>query len=162
MILIIGYGSILRGDDGVGQHIARRLDISLYGETVEVLSCHQLTPELVESVSKADLVIFIDAAEDGEPGKIRRYVIEPEISSGAFTHNVSPADLLAAARDLYGTHPQGVMLSITGVCFDYGEELSEEVEAAVPVVIQQIRRLIEAKEPRVAGLGKKVPHRVHN
>jgi hydrogenase maturation protease len=144
MILLIGYGSTLRGDDGVGQHIANRLDVSLYLDTVEVIACHQLRPELVEAVSRADHVLFVDAAQDGQAGDIRCCSIEPEIPTGAFTHSMTPAGLLAAANHLYGVHPQGTQITITGAQFDYGENLSPEVEAAVPKVLEQIHTIIEA------------------
>ncbi len=142
MILVIGYGNTLRGDDGVGQHIARRLDVSLYSDSVQVLACHQLTPELVEPVSRADFVVFIDAAETGRAGEIHSADVEAEVVSGAFTHNVTPASLLAAAYDLYGVRPRGFLISITGSQFSYGESLSPEVEAAAEEVIKRIYRLI--------------------
>jgi hydrogenase maturation protease len=142
MILVMGYGNTLRGDDGVGQHIARRLEVSLYSETVDVLACHQLTPELVEPVSRAELVIFIDAAENGQPGQIRTTEVQPQHVTDAFTHNVTPATLLAAAFDLYGVHPRGLLITITGVQFNYCEMLSPEVEAAADEVIRRIDRLV--------------------
>ncbi|MEO8607760.1 MAG: hydrogenase maturation protease [Chloroflexota bacterium] len=142
MILVIGYGNTLRGDDGVGQHIARCLDVSLYSESVKVEACHQLTPELVEAVSEADLVVFVDAAETGRAGEIHTSTVEPEILSGAFTHTISPGGLLAAAYDLYGVRPRGLLISITGAQFNYSESLSPDVEAAAREVIKRIYRLI--------------------
>jgi hydrogenase maturation protease len=144
MILVIGYGNSLRGDDGVGQHIARRLDVSLYRETVEVIVCHQLTPELVEPVSRADWAIFVDASEAGRPGELRCYQVEPEATAAAFTHHVTPATLLASAHDLYGVHPKGIVISITGAQFGYSETLSPEIERVVPEVLKAICRFIDA------------------
>jgi Ni,Fe-hydrogenase maturation factor len=73
------------------------VEVSHYSESVQVIACHQLTPELVDPVSRAELVVFIDAAETGRPGEIHIAEVQPEVDSGAFTHNVSPASLLAAA-----------------------------------------------------------------
>ena len=47
--LIIGYGNPLRGDDGVGQAVARAFEAEAAIEGAEVVSCRQLTPELAES-----------------------------------------------------------------------------------------------------------------
>jgi hydrogenase maturation protease len=143
MFLVVGYGNTLREDDGVGQHIAWRLDVTSYRDAVEVIACHQLTPELVEPVSRADTVIFVDAAEDGLPGEVRCYPVEPLINTAAFTHQVSPAALLAASYDLYGAHPKGIVISITGTHFGYGETLSPDVERLVPDVLKDIHRLMD-------------------
>lgn len=144
MILLIGYGSTLRGDDGIGQIIARRFDGHLYGEALQVISCHQLTPDLVEPVSRADRVIFVDASEVGSPGEIRRTQVVPAAVDGAFTHNVNPASLLATAADWYGVHRHGEMVSVTGRKFDYSETLSPEVEASISDAMNLIARIIES------------------
>jgi hydrogenase maturation protease len=148
MVLIIGYGNTLRGDDGVGQHIVRRLEVKNYRETVDIMTVHQLTPELVEPISKAEVVIFVDATEEGDPGDFRCVRVVPEITEGAFTHNVSPASLLTAAFDLYGVRPQGILVTITGVKFDYGEEMSPQVEAVIPEVMAKITQLVHVEAVR--------------
>lgn len=61
--LIIGYGNPLRGDDGLGWHVAQRLAAVLPQHRARIEVCHQLTPELAEPISRADLVIFIDAED---------------------------------------------------------------------------------------------------
>jgi hydrogenase maturation protease len=143
MFLVIGYGNTMREDDGVGQHIARRLGVSLYRDAVEVISCHQLTPELVEPVSRADYAVFVDASEDGLPGEVRCYPVEPMMTTAAFTHQVTPAALLAAAYDLYGTHPKGIVISIPGAHFGYGETLSPEVERLLPGILQGLHQMMD-------------------
>jgi len=145
MILIIGYGNTLRGDDGVGCHIADCLSESLTNPDVEILSRHQLTPEMVEPISRADLVIFVDADSEGMPGEYKSYRIVPAGDMSSFTHQTNPASLLAASKELYGTYPDAMMFSVVGNCFDYGEVLSTAVANAVPQVIRKIERLIEAE-----------------
>ncbi|MEO8391518.1 MAG: hydrogenase maturation protease [Chloroflexota bacterium] len=61
MILIIGYGNPLRSDDAIGQQIAQAMKDRLNRSDVEVLLTYQLTPELIYSISEAQLVVFIDA-----------------------------------------------------------------------------------------------------
>ena len=60
--LVIGYGNTLRADDGLGPAVAERLGSEWADEDVGVLSCQLLTPELAEPVSRAEIVVFIDAA----------------------------------------------------------------------------------------------------
>lgn len=143
MMLIIGYGNLLRSDDGVGRHVVRHLDVEVYRDDVDILGYHQLAPELSEPISKADLVVFIDAAEGGEPGKVTERQVEAARASGGMTHNATPESLLMAAFDLYGTKPKGLVISINGANFDYGETLSPAVEAAVPAVLRRIHQLID-------------------
>jgi hypothetical protein len=59
--LVIGYGNTLRGDDAVGQVVARALAGEAAIEGVEVIACHQLMPELAECIDAADMLLFITA-----------------------------------------------------------------------------------------------------
>lgn len=142
--LVIGYGNPLRGDDGAGLVVAERLAAAIDRRAdADIRACHQLTPELAEPVSRASLVIFIDAAVDGQPGDIAQADLVPEAPEGIFTHHVTPATLLAAARDLYGVCPRAVLLSITGAAFELGDRLSPPVERALAVLERQALALIE-------------------
>ena len=81
--LVIGYGNTLRGDDAVGQVVARALAGEAAIEGVEVIACHQLMPELAECIDAADLVVFIDAAADLQPGTIVAEAVQAaSLSSG--------------------------------------------------------------------------------
>jgi hydrogenase maturation protease len=68
--LVIGVGNPSRGDDGFGWRAAELLQTLLDPATTEVMTCRRLTPELSVSMSSADLVIFIRASIDDEPGSI--------------------------------------------------------------------------------------------
>jgi hydrogenase maturation protease len=138
-VLVIGYGNPLRGDDGLGWHAAEALRSTL--PEAEILTVHQLTPELAEDASRAELVIFLDAGEGGVPGDWRETpVCEEPLSTQAFTHHVTPASLLSAARQLYGQAPQGSLSSMAGESFDYREGLSETVSAALPTMLDAVIR----------------------
>ena len=69
-ILVFGYGNPMRSDDGLGWQMAVELFRTNRSPDVEVLPCHQLTPELAPVVSRADTVIFIDCEQGGNPGEI--------------------------------------------------------------------------------------------
>ena len=75
-VLIIGYGNPLRGDDGVGWRVAEAVAAALPDGAAEVLTVHQLTPELAELMSRADRVIFIDAAAEGEAGEVSCFALK--------------------------------------------------------------------------------------
>ena len=62
----------------------------------EVLPLLQLLPEVAESVSRADTVIFVDASCAGEAGELRCHRVTPPLKV-QFTHQLSPAELLGLA-----------------------------------------------------------------
>jgi hydrogenase maturation protease len=110
--LIIGYGSTLRSDDGVGYLIAEKLmdlfDDASAKNPPEVVARQQLTPDLADDLSRVDKVIFIDACADAAPGEVRVCDVHPKGENwGAFAHEMSPEVLLdcvnvTGRRDLHG------------------------------------------------------------
>ncbi len=136
--LIIGYGNTLRGDDGFGRRAAERLRDVLDDPGIEILSVHQLTPELIEPVSRAQRVIFLDAAAGPEQGKITVTTLEAGDAPSGFTHFATPAALLAGAKALYGGAPSGVLITVIGAAFEVGEGLSDPVERA-------LQRLVDSR-----------------
>ena len=142
MLLVIGYGNPLRTDDGVGQVVVKALEPRVRSAYLRMITSHQLTPELAEPISRTAMTIFVDACEGDQPGAVACQTVAAEISEGAFTHNVTPASLLSAARELYGHSPAGLIVSITGASFEYGTELSPYLIGAMPYITEQIIGLI--------------------
>ena len=75
--LIVGYGNPLRGDDGVGQAVARAFAGEAAIDGVDALACHQLTPELAERFAAAARVVLIDAAAGREAGGVSVVPLQP-------------------------------------------------------------------------------------
>lgn len=146
MILIIGYGNPLREDDGVGWRVVeevQRRQVEANHQSVEAIACHQLMPELAETISRAERVIFVDAAEGSPPGAIAvQTVVARPAQPGAFTHHVDPAGLLAYAEVLYGRSPTAYLVTINAHRMGFAEALSPTIEAALPDLLAQIEKLI--------------------
>jgi hydrogenase maturation protease len=66
--LVIGFGNPLRGDDGAGWRAAELIAADLRARGVTVVGRHQLTLELAEDVSEADIVMLVDASCENSPG----------------------------------------------------------------------------------------------
>jgi len=101
-----------------------------------VITCHQLVPELAEDAAAASSVVVVDARDDGSPpGSVS--VTTPSRPRGqvrsVVSHGFGPADLLALAAELYGAHPDAVVVSVAVAATDVGIGLSPQVAAAVPV-----------------------------
>lgn len=134
-VLIVAYGNPLRCDDGLAWRAAEELSKQNLGPDVQVVTAHQLTPELAESVSQASSVIFIDAAQSGVPGEIVLTPLLPQTQSSVFTHDFSPSAILSLSEELYGKCPEAHSLSLVGECFDHGEELSTGVKNKLPALV---------------------------
>lgn len=157
-VLLIGYGNPLRGDDALGPMAVERLRPLL--TDAELLSCHQLAPELAERLAGCELALFVDAAACGEPGTVRLQRLRPQADGVAsLTHHVQPAALLALAQELYGRAPAAMLVTGSGATFDatidgreslsaQGRAALDEICRLVPLLIQDFRALGNAVATR--------------
>ena len=142
MTLIVGYGNPLRGDDGVGQAVARAFADEAAIDGVDALACHQLTPELAERFAAASKVVLIDAAAGREAGAVSVIPLQPAPTpTSTLGHHVEPSQLLRMAQFLYGRSPEAYLVTVGAGSLALGEGLSAPVMAALPEVIATVRRL---------------------
>jgi hydrogenase maturation protease len=136
--LIICYGNPSRRDDGVAWYVADKLQAH-HVPDVEILKAHQLEVDMAETIGNYEMVIFVDAAiPDNNPLPISREDVVPSRGSHAVAHYLTPGDLLALSRDLYGKQPRAVAFGIRGQDFNFGEELSPEVRESADHVVKCI------------------------
>jgi hydrogenase maturation protease len=154
-VLVIGYGNPLRCDDGVGPAVASALSCDVRAFGLTVLQRHQLTPELAPDLAAATRLILIDAEMPlaDEPAtrgtssvtggsRIAVRTIEPAACDGAASsHHLDPSTLLALSRELYGSAPRTYLISVRGDSFEVGEELTDQVAACVPLVVETTLQL---------------------
>ena len=145
-ILIIAYGNPLRSDDGVAWKAAEALQGRLPAADIEILVLQQLGPELAESISRCEGVIFVDAASGGEnPGEIRIRAMNADLANAEaprFCHALPPVALLGLAERLYGARPRAYSATIEGQSFEHGETLTAVVAAALPAFVSRIEELV--------------------
>ncbi len=144
MQLVIGYGSLVRGDDGLGQVIAQA--VAARRPDVHTITHVQLMPEYAEPISAAERVFFIDAGIEGEPGTITCEAIAPaaeESADSAFAHSLTPPALLSAARDLYGRVPEAYLITVVGASFGYAVTLSPDLAQRLPGLVETVLGWIE-------------------
>jgi hydrogenase maturation protease len=123
-ILIIAYGNRLRGDDGVGP-AAGDVVRSWQLPGVNVLTVRQLLPELIEEMTDAARILFVDAAINPRDRPFAISVVEPGKSRRPWSHYHTPANLLALLSDLEDRTPEAWLLTISAISFDHGEQLTE-------------------------------------
>jgi hydrogenase maturation protease len=137
--LIIGYGNRLRGDDAIGPIAAEHLREIVSDPEVEILALHQLTPELMEPISRTARVIFIDATAAGEPGVVEERPVTADPQGGNFTHHSTPGSLLAGARALFGHAPEATLYTVRGEDFSFGEHLTPCTGKALLKVLERLQ-----------------------
>jgi len=143
-VLVIGYGNVLRGDDGAGSAAAAALQSQLPRKTAEVLVCHQLLPELAERLSHFGLAVFIDADRRVPAGHFQMDTLRSDQESGHVVgHYQSPESLLAMARQLYGHAPRAVLFHVGADDFGFRRGLSKRVQHAIPKVAKAVIAAIQ-------------------
>ncbi len=156
-ILIIGYGNTLRSDDGAGQRVAE-LVTEWNLPNVRSLSVHQLTPELAEPISQAELVIFVDAypatSEQGlqvhqlcaphtSPSPPSPHTLLERESQGLnIGHTGDPRSLLALSQLIYNNTPPAWWILVPAVNFEFGESFSPKTTENIQYSLAQIRQII--------------------
>jgi hydrogenase maturation protease len=149
--LIIGYGNAFRGDDGAGFLVAELLRERIHDPEIEILSEQQLLPELMEPISRAAHVIFIDASVSGRAGVVNRIPLRPAPACSRFTHHATPESLLAGAQSLYGHTPEATLYTIPGRFFETGDELTPSVRRAVNELVATLEKeLTQRTNPATA------------
>ena len=132
VVLLIGYGNLLRSDDGVGPAIVSRLAAIFAGEPrCACLVPHQLTPELAEQVACVDRVVFVDASVEQPAGEIRIRRLNAEyVALSAVGHCASPEAILAISKALYHRVPRAWSIAVGVANLAVGDRLSPAVARA--------------------------------
>jgi hydrogenase maturation protease len=148
-ILIIGYGNLLCGDDGVGVHAAHELERYFHGDPeIRVLAAQQLTPEMADDLAACRCALFLDASSSEEPGAIHSARVRPKSDDGPFIHHLSPGSLLASAEKLYGKQPEAICITVGGFSFEPGDGLSPRVQLGLMALIREACTLVSEWQRR--------------
>jgi hydrogenase maturation protease len=133
-ILVIGYGNTLRGDDGAGVAAAKR--IARKFPQVDVMTVHQLQPELAETIAWYDTVFFVDASVSASDVEMTPLAPEHDPRPGG-THATTPAILVALSSELYDRRPDNVFLgTVPARTCDHGESFS-------PLTAQKVEEYVD-------------------
>jgi len=146
-ILVAGFGNVLRGDDGFGVEVIRRLresdmpraDVALMEVGTAGIGLAQ------ELLTPCDRLIIVDAMKrGGSPGSI--YVTEVESVESATEvdlHLAVPARALSVAKALGALPPEVYIVGCEPAEVDeLTTEFTPPVAAAVETALEHVRRLI--------------------
>jgi hydrogenase maturation protease len=142
-ILILGVGNLLLSDEGLGVHVARKLMEMDFSPQVEVLEGGTDGFGLMHVLLQADRLIVVDAVRGGgAPGSIYRFEIEdcppfPDIFKTS-VHQISILEVINLSG-LIGSTPRTTVIGVEPKRLEMGMELSPQIEAKIPKVIQLIK-----------------------
>ena len=169
--IVVGLGNPVLGDDGVGWRVADEVerllgqaavsDGLMLGVKVEVERLGVGGLRLMEFLTGYETAILVDAAEfpNRPAGEVRTCLLEDLAGNVAghldSAHDASLGTALALGRKLGASLPARIhVVTVQARSTDvFGEELSPEVAAAVPVAAQAVVSLLAAGGVACFGLG---------
>jgi hydrogenase maturation protease len=147
-IIILGVGNLLLSDEGIGVHVAQKLMDIVFPPEVEVVEGGTDGFGLINVLLGADRLILVDAVKGGgRPGSIYRFDLEecrpfPDHYKTSI-HQISILEVLNLS-DLIGHTPRTTVIGVEPKSLQMGMELSPEVEAQIPKVINLVKEEVLA------------------
>ena len=144
-ILVLGIGNLLLKDEGVGvQVISKMVEMDL-PENVEVMDGATAPLDILYLANDVGKLIIVDAVKAGSaPGTIYRISpddVETCIQVPLSLHHLDLVQMLELC-DRIGSRPSTVIIGVEPKEIDFELELSPEVAAKVPQIIELILREI--------------------
>jgi len=154
--LIVGLGNPILGDDGIGWRVAERIQARLQAEPVGAqdleVDCLALGGlSLMERLVGYDEAILVDAIHLGQSPVGSLLVVPladiPDTMAGhlSSSHDTSLKTAIQIGKSLGAHLPDKI--TVVGVetsnSYDFSEELSPPVRAAVPAAVQMVMSLLD-------------------
>lgn len=154
--LIIGLGNPILGDDGVGWRVAEEVEKRLANRTEVRVDCFALGGlSLMEHLTDYECVILIDSIFTGTKpvGTVSLFPLDElaDQTAGhtASTHDTSLRNALKVGRSMNISLPDDENVMIVAVeaeaVFDFSETFSPPVEAAIPIAVDAVLKLLADK-----------------
>ena len=152
-ILIIGLGNPILGDDGVGWEVANQVAQKVNDIPHIEVDCVSLGGlSLMERMTGYERVILIDAIHTGQHpvGTVVTFPLNdlPNPSAGHTTavHDASLQTALNVGRSMSIPLPEDDHVQVVAIeaenVYDFSEELSPSIAAAVPQAVESVLKLL--------------------
>ncbi len=146
-VLILGVGNVLLSDEGVGVHVANELMKRELPSNVSVVEGGTDGFRLLNYITEADRLIVVDAVKGGgEPATIYQFDIDDvrNTPSGFKTsvHQIGILEVIDLSGLICKT-PHTTVIGVEPKSLEMGLELSPEIKAKIPRVIELILEALE-------------------
>ncbi len=140
-VLVLGIGNVLMGDEGVGVHVLRTLELEPEIPGVRLLDGGTGGVNLLTEFDGVSAIVLVDATYDGQPAGTVTYLQPKRVADlprGLGAHDFGLKDLFAAAA-LIGRMPELHLYTISVAQIQpMCTELSPAVEDALPIATRRI------------------------
>lgn len=148
--LVLGIGNTLLKDEGAGVHAVRYL-CERYppGRDTYYMDGGTLSFTLASHIEKARHFVVIDAAQLNSAAGVVQAFIGSQMDDflnerkAKSVHEVSLIDLISMVRLTGRLPPHRALVGIQPREVNWGETLSDVVEAAIPVACDKTRRILQ-------------------
>jgi hydrogenase maturation protease len=146
--VVLGAGSPLMGDDGLGVEVVETL-AARWAEspTLRFLDGSVWGMRLLPYVEEADRLLVVDAVRAGvEPGtlvRLERHEIPRQMASRLSTHQIDLGEVFAVAELRGNFPPEAVVIGIEPEIVVSYVPMSDKVRAAVPDLMTAVERQLE-------------------
>ncbi len=152
--LIIGLGNPILGDDGVGWRVAEEIARATANKPEVEVDCVSLGGlSLMERLTGYERVVLIDAIYTGKKpaGTVSRFALNdiPDLTAGhsASAHDTSLRTALNVGRSMDIPLPIDEAVTVIAIeaekVYDFTQELSSAVAAAIPQAVQTVLAMLE-------------------
>lgn len=148
-VLVLGLGNTLQTDEGIGVHIIHYLEKCHPFSNAIYVDGGTHSFRLSELIEDYRHLVVIDTAElNSQPGKVAVYrnaEMDDFVAHGvkSSAHEIGLKDLLSVAL-LHDRLPdKRALIGIQPAQFGWGCEPTEQVAAAIPRVVEQLKKILE-------------------
>ena len=147
MVLVLAIGNSLLQDEGIGFHLLQRLIAEKPHWPVKYLDGGTLSFSLTNDIESCSHLIILDAANLHQaPGFVKTFK-NSELDSflskpGKSVHEVSLSDLFDMTRLTESLPVHRAMIGVQPKTIEWGEQLTPELEAALPEATKQIEAVL--------------------
>lgn len=157
-IVVIGVGNLLLKDEGAGIHVLQALEKKNLPPGVQLFDGGVSGIGLLDFFQGASKALLIDAADmNRKPGTVLRFTPEDlraqaqEIKFSV--HDIGVAEVLELAKALGQSPEEVVIIGIQPKEIDWGTDLTPEVQASIPEVLQIIQEEITRGQDAIKNPG---------
>ena len=149
--LVLGIGNPILKDDGIGLQVVERLEGLFCDPDTTFLKTTMAGLNLLDLLAEFDRAIVVDAIQaGGKIGEVYRLSPEDFVARDGFPHlhTIDFFQTLMLGRTLNRSMPDDVIIVAIEVknVSDFGEDLTIEVERAIPTAVDQVLRELQRGE----------------
>ncbi len=146
--LVIGVGSILRGDDGIGIRVIEELQKEHFSSEIKLLSGDISGLDLIKYFSDFEKVVIIDAVDiRDKPGTIKSFnssnIKKSDFCEVVSTHGMKLLETLTLAEKL-DISPEIIIVGIQPKDISFGLDMTIEIEEKIPDMVNEVKSMINA------------------